>query len=213
MTSGQQEALKWLAITTMLIDHVGVILLPEWLWLRWVGRLAFPLFGLLIAYNIAVRGVPPARYLRPLAVFAAVSQPIYSWAFGTLQLNIFFTLFLGVALVWSLEASTLHNVLVLAGLAVLGPFVDYSYPGVLLILVFVMALGNRWFWPLAGVVVVALNIWLGYGAVVPLLLGPLVLAISKVPVTLERSSRWLFYGFYPLHLFLLKCAAVLLMAR
>ena len=40
--------LKLIAISTMLIDHIGVILFPNILWLRLIGRLAFPLFLLAI---------------------------------------------------------------------------------------------------------------------------------------------------------------------
>ena len=42
--------LKLVAITTMLIDHIGVIIFPNILWLRLIGRLAFPLFAFLILY-------------------------------------------------------------------------------------------------------------------------------------------------------------------
>lgn len=36
--------LKLIAMVSMLIDHTGYILFPQVIVLRWIGRLAFPLF-------------------------------------------------------------------------------------------------------------------------------------------------------------------------
>lgn len=41
--------LKLLAVVTMLIDHMGFTLFPHAVWMRAVGRLAFPIFCFLIA--------------------------------------------------------------------------------------------------------------------------------------------------------------------
>ena len=41
--------LKILALIAMTIDHVGVMLFPESVWLRVIGRLAFPIFAYMIA--------------------------------------------------------------------------------------------------------------------------------------------------------------------
>lgn len=41
--------LKLIAICTMFIDHLGYTLFPGDLWLRCVGRVAFPIFCFLIA--------------------------------------------------------------------------------------------------------------------------------------------------------------------
>ena len=35
--------LKMLAVVTMLIDHIGAIFFPGVMWLRAIGRLAFPI--------------------------------------------------------------------------------------------------------------------------------------------------------------------------
>lgn len=43
-----QNQIKLLAAAAMLLDHIGAQLLPGVLWLRIVGRLAFPVFSFCI---------------------------------------------------------------------------------------------------------------------------------------------------------------------
>lgn len=45
------DYLKILAILTMIIDHVGYYFFPEILWLRLIGRIAFPLFLFLVGFS------------------------------------------------------------------------------------------------------------------------------------------------------------------
>lgn len=45
------DILKVLALTCMVIDHVGYFFFPELFWLRRVGRIAFPIFLFLVWYN------------------------------------------------------------------------------------------------------------------------------------------------------------------
>lgn len=112
-------ALKWIAIVTMLIDHIGASLLyglarerGGW-WkgifshgfynaTRVIGRLAFPIFCFLL-----VEGLFHTRsrwkYLLRLGIFALISEIPFDLAFnyGDFKLaagqNVFFTLFLGLA--------------------------------------------------------------------------------------------------------------------
>ena len=39
--------LKLLAMAAMLVDHMGYLLFPTAMWMRYVGRLAFPIFAFL----------------------------------------------------------------------------------------------------------------------------------------------------------------------
>ena len=41
-------ALKCIALLCMVLDHVGYLLFPHALWLRVVGRVAFPLYAFLL---------------------------------------------------------------------------------------------------------------------------------------------------------------------
>ena len=105
-----QTTLKIIAITTMLIDHIGaVILLPmaaqgdfvELYWTtRYIGRMAFPIFAYLIAVGCVYTKNINFYALR-LGVFALISQIPFSLALGSeinfaSHTNIFYTLFLAV---------------------------------------------------------------------------------------------------------------------
>ena len=49
------DILKVLALVCMIIDHIGYFLYPEVIWLRRVGRIAFPIFLFLVWYNHSYR--------------------------------------------------------------------------------------------------------------------------------------------------------------
>jgi len=100
-----RESLKWLAILTMTIDHVGVALYPEHIVLRYIGRLSFPLIAYLLILGLeSTRNVK--NYFTRLLLFALISQVPFYLARGVLpweQLNIFFTLSLGVLFIYLFE--------------------------------------------------------------------------------------------------------------
>jgi hypothetical protein len=92
--------IKLIAITAMVIDHVGLYFFPDISIFRIIGRLAFPLFAWLIA-NGAYYTKNHTKYLLRLGLFAGISQIPYwlihqglgdSYAY----LNIFFTLTLSL---------------------------------------------------------------------------------------------------------------------
>ena len=73
--------LKLIAMATMLIDHAGKMLFPQYYVLRVIGRIAFPLY----AYCLAVGCVytkNPLRYLTRIVLLALISQPLYAVALG-----------------------------------------------------------------------------------------------------------------------------------
>ncbi len=125
--------LKVIAITTMLIDHIGVILFPEVIILRMIGRLAFPLFAFFITEGYR-KTSDVKKYIKRLLLFSLISQLPFWTAFGMdAGLNIFFTLVLGLlALYLKDKYSTDIPVFLLAILATLIG-TDYGAYGVLLI--------------------------------------------------------------------------------
>ena len=111
------SVLKWIAIVTMLIDHVAVVLVYGWAkyrhaWgvgieslnfyyvLRGIGRLGFPLFCFLLAEGF-VHTRSRWKYLLRLFVFALISEIPFDLAFNGAWIefgsqNVFFTLSLGL---------------------------------------------------------------------------------------------------------------------
>ncbi|HZJ09653.1 MAG TPA: TraX family protein [Trueperaceae bacterium] len=212
LSSGQQEAVRWIAIGTMVVDHIGAVLMTpdEALPLRAIGRVAWPLFAFLLAYNVAVREVDPVRYLRPLLFWGALAQLPHYLAFDRFVISILGTLFLAAAALSLLahrERLEQRSPLLVPGLLVVillgSTQVEYGPVGVGLVLAFWWALreGAPLGW-LAAVLATALAnqpwpIW-----PFALIALPLPFVAAKLPLSLPRSGRlpWLFY---PAHLALL----------
>lgn len=213
LSASQQEMLKWVAIITMTIDHVDKIGFgggaPA---LSALGRVSFPLFSFLLAYNLEVRRVDFAKYALPLLLFGVLSQPIYMWAFGRTEMNILFTLLLGVAysptanfLARQLRLGRLKHVVSILLFLTPAFFVSYAILGVLLVPLFRHLIRNPG--PLT-VALIMLGVVLANNLQPNAYYAPLALAIiyaaTKAAWSLPRSNRWVFYTFYPVHLVVIK---------
>ena len=73
--------LKLIALAAMVIDHAGALLLPQAYPLRWIGRIAFPLYAFLAAESCRYTR-SRERYLLRLGLFALVSEVPFDWAFA-----------------------------------------------------------------------------------------------------------------------------------
>ena len=142
--------IKVIAITFMVIDHVGLLFFPQILLLRAVGRLAFPLFAWLIA-NGAYYSKNIKKYLTRLFLFALVAQIPFILMNRQVdpsfwQLNVLFTLFLGLSTIILIKKSknifiSVLIVVISAGLAdVLNT--DFGALGVLAMVVFYLSFKN-----------------------------------------------------------------------
>lgn len=93
-------ALKLIAVISMLIDHTGDVLYPGQLWLRCIGRLAFPLYCFLLVEGfLHTRDLK--RYIFRLFIFGIISEIPFDLAFygrivDTSHQNVFWTLLLGI---------------------------------------------------------------------------------------------------------------------
>ena len=73
-------ALKILAVVSMFIDHSGAVLFRGDMWMRYVGRFAFPIYAFLIVEGyLHTRDV--RKYLIRLGVFALISEIPFDLAF------------------------------------------------------------------------------------------------------------------------------------
>jgi len=206
---GTLEALKWLALVLMVLDHVN-----KWLYggaltgASQVARLAFPIFAFVLAHNLARPGVLESgghrRVMRRLAVFGLLATPPFIALVGHFwPLNILFSLLAGSAIVLGLQRGDgPGTALVVVVFALGGLAVEYGHAG-LALFVAAWAFSRRpdaWrvtAWALATAALWWVNDsgW-AIGAV------PLLLLASQLDLRLPRL-RWAFYALYPGHLALI----------
>jgi len=214
-----RDLLKWLALATMTIDHIGLILYPQILVLRIIGRLAFPLFCYLLVLGMGSTH-DPRRYFYRMLGFAFLSQipfaianeiPIWQ------HLNIFFTLSLGIILIYFTER---NNILVIFPLiaSILIP-VDYGVYGLATIL---FLYEMRSFKRTGVALLIVLNLlMIPFGSLYQsfaLLALPIILLHSngKLKFNLFRwktkyplITRYFFYAYYPIHLLVLSLIRII----
>ena len=224
------SALKALAMTCMLLDHMWATVVPGNFWMTCVGRLAFPLYAFQLAegfFHTADR----RRYALRLLGLAFVSEvPFdlvqFSTPFFPFHQNTVFTLLLGLWAISGLDRARRERtprrivlgLLTLAVACLLGGigFVDYGVMGVLTVVLFYLLRD----FPLARLAhlaaMVLLNIVFFKGQTIPLLgfdfpiQGFAVLAL--VPIWLYNGKKgfggkgfqWGAYLFYPVHLLVLS---------
>lgn len=162
--------LKLVAMVTMLIDHIGAVILPQYRVLRIIGRLAFPIY----AYCLTVGCVYTknmVRYVSRIALLALISQPLYvvamqhtnpamfavsfaenpidaafqfyihSWAHPSILLS----LLIGLILLWTIRDR--HLVLTAAVLLfawIIAGELDYGFRGIVLMLLFFLFCRIPW---------------------------------------------------------------------
>jgi TraX protein len=209
IASGTLEALKWLAVAIMTVDHLNRHLLGSaYPVMMQMGRLAMPLFALILAYNLArpeaFSSGSAMRTLKRLIVFAVLSSLPYMELnlalVGWRPFNILFTLAAGTACVILLERQTLRlQIAAVALFAVAGALVDYGWVGIgifvcgwhlfrsprpfwaiaLVAFMLLLRIDNHNFWALAALPV----FWLGF----------------YVRIGFPRWRNALYY-YFPLHL-------------
>ena len=99
MTGNQ---LKMIALITMTIDHVGVILLPQYPILRIIGRLSFPIFAYMVAEGCHYTH-DKRRYLGGIVLLGIICQAAYFLTTGSLEQSILTTLALGIVTIFAMQ--------------------------------------------------------------------------------------------------------------
>ena len=200
------EQLKWIALFTMTIDHIGAIIFPQYLILRIIGRIAFPIFAFLLAQGM-IYTQSPHKYLTRLGVFALLSEIPFDYAFQTKIIdmqhqNIFFTLFLGGVAIYVIQLSNKkeHAYFTSMGIALLAELLncDYGLSGVIIIVSFYVLKEKKIYQFIA---LSVFSILMGYIQIYA--------TFACVPIALYNEKRgkkrkWLFYVYYPIHLLVIK---------
>lgn len=236
MTGNQ---LKILALVTMTIDHIGVVLFPQYSILRIIGRLSFPIFAYMIAEGCFYTR-SKQRYLGGIAALALVCQVVFFVAMGSLEQSILTTFTLGIITVYALQLLEERRD-ALAGLALVGAIaldaavciglplllsgtdfaVDYGFWGAMLpaicylprIFCKDMDDERRRFVTLAFCAVGLVLVSLGMGDGLSTLQWWSLLAIAPLATYNGQRGKWrmkyLFYIYYPLHLVVIQGISML----
>ena len=205
--------LKMIAIVSMLIDHMGAILFPQYIILRYIGRIAFPIYTYtLVEGFMHTRDIK--KYMVRLGMFALLSEIPFDLAFrGSViyiqKQNVFFTLFLGVLMLYLLLKSRnrIQSAALVLAILLLSEFLrtDYSSMGLLMILCFYVFRDNK-VMKLLGVA--AINVFL-MGRVQVFAI-PALIFIALHNGEQGPKCKKFFYGFYPVHLLALYLISVII---
>jgi len=198
--NGRNDVLKIIGIVTMAIDHVGLILYPQVIFLRVIGRLAFPIFAWYLAEGYVYTS-SRKRYATRLGFFAAATQLPYFLATRLNNLNIFFTLLIGLFAIDCFRKKRYISTIAIVLFSGLFPL-DYSFYGVLMILgfyVFPQKEKAIFFQS----VLAAAGVYL-YGFIQSLsLLGVALVLYYPRDLAKIRLNKYFFYFFYPAHLLII----------
>ncbi|PYY27959.1 conjugal transfer protein TraX [Paenibacillus illinoisensis] len=196
--------MQWIAMITMLIDHIGAVFYPQVEELRIIGRIAFPIyaFAVYIGYK-HTRNVQ--KYIWRLFWIAVLSQVPFMAAFNHLSLNVVWTLWssLLVLLVLDKQPNRVLGIPIVIGAGIIMEVtaMDYGMYGLLLVLLFryfqgpILVLGH--------VLLTALYIQLHSSSVqMYSVVATLGIAIAQYYGAGFRlkGPRWIWRYFYPAHL-------------
>lgn len=204
--------LKWIAIITMVIDHVGYVLFPEQIAFRIVGRIAFPIFCFLLVEGF-VHTKNVQKYMVRLLIFAFISEIPFDLAFSGKWFyfgyqNVFWTLFLGMLMLFLISKAGNEKIwtfIIAAGICTAAFLMqcDYSAGGIAIIFI-LYYFKDR---PLIKYIVLALILIFGFGGIEAAGL------IAIIPMLLYNgrrgpSMKYFFYLFYPCHLAVLVLISI-----
>lgn len=211
--------LKCIALVTMLIDHIGAIFFPQYMWLRMIGRIAFPIYCfLLVEGYFHTKNVK--KYLCRLCAFALLSEIPFRLAFYNdvthHSSNVFFTLFLGLLAMYICDSVKLqypklqaagYGAFVIVSAIAVWMNTDYDYRGIILIFIFYM-FGN------------SKVTQLGLSALLFGMMSSVQLygVLAFIPIFVYNGRRgpnhkalsMAFYLFYPVHLLVLYAIGCLI---
>ena len=215
--SGNQ--LKLIALITMTVDHMGYMLFNQFILMRIIGRLAFPIFAWMIAEGCRhTRSM--GRYLGTMAAVAFVGQVVYLVALRTLDVCIMGTFSLSVGVCWLLRIAREKKQPLFWGLAVAAmvavfllsdvlpqfspiPYdIDYGFCGVMLPVALYLCRSKKQQLLVATAVLCLLAVWAEWNVQWFALLALPLLALYN-GTRGKWKLKWLFYVYYPAHLVVL----------
>ncbi len=206
--------LKIIAILTMTIDHIGAYLLPQYLILRIIGRIALPIFAFMIAEGCRYTR-NRARYLGTMLGMSLVFQAVYFIVMKSLEMCIFVTFSLAISLIYVLDYARKRKgvsgaVLAFFGVCAVygitrflpglieGFSVDYGFWGVMLpVLIYLSS--DKW-GKLSLTAIGLLLLYSSHGYIQLFAFMALPLLALYDGSRGKWNMKYLFYIYYPLHL-------------
>ena len=204
--------MQFLAMITMLTDHVGKSFFPEQLPWQLIGRIAFPIYAYCIVTGYRhTRNLK--RYMKRLFAIALISQLPFMIVFNTWGINVVGTLLISLIVIAVLDkyknsAYAFFLLIPAAGIVLEAGSFDYGVYGLLLVLIYRYSEGYRtifWHGALNALFILIGDLYLSAFNLISTLgivLAPKLLAFFdriKIP-------RWLWRSFYPAHLIALAIA-------
>lgn len=210
--------LKVIAAISMTIDHIGAVLLPQYYFLRIIGRLAFPIYCFLMVNGfLHTRNIK--KYIGRLAVFAVISEVFFDKTFfgefyNPLNQNVFLTLLIGMLMLAAIEFLRSHSIVKLK-------LISYILEGVVVILACGLAYFLRTDYSLYGILMIYWFYALRFNKILMGLfeaytnmdmLGGIqgFATFSLIPIFMYNGEKgcdkykWWFYAYYPLHLLVIS---------
>lgn len=219
--------LKWIAIITMTVDHIGYLLIPQgtgaYFVCRAIGRIAFPMFAMMIAEGFR-HTHDLKKYVLGLALLAGITEIAFLLVYLMEGPNLMLTTNAFLPLLWGLIALILlhqkkwyFKILVLPMMA-FAYFADISYGiyGFLTILIFGIIPSRKlqfFAFILLNFVIIQWPIWTLLGVTFPV--GRIYFhwlqwfsLLAFFPLFLYNGKRghfnkWFFYAYYPAHFLVL----------
>ena len=207
--------LKLIALAAMTADHIGLMLFPDVILLRVIGRLSFPIFAYMIAEGSKKTG-NKIRHLLTVAGTALLCQIVYFVLLRSLYMCIMVTFTFSLVIIYAIDYARKRK----------KPFVWICTGFSVFAILFIAAVLHRKFgvdYGVVGIITPAL-IYAGRDKKEKLLLTALAcLLLSLVYPWIqwfcflailflalyngrrgERNIKYLFYVYYPLHMALLS---------
>lgn len=219
--------LKLIALATMTADHIGAYLLPQFLFLRILGRLSLPIYAYMIAEGCR-HTHSRRRYFLRLVGLGVLCQVVNYLVAGSLYQGILITFSLSLVLIFTLEdfrrRPAFSTGALLAGAWMAVAFVcltlplllpgtdfaiDYGFPGVMLPALIYLGTDRRQRLLAMTAGLIALSWSLGGVQWYCLAALPLIALYNgeKGRFAIGR----LFYWYYPAHLVVIYCVGFLLL--
>lgn len=219
--------LQLIALISMLLDHIAIVayragwlVSDNYVIMRAVGRLAYPLFAFMVSEGLHKTGNPKA-YLKRLLVFSAVSQLPYmffkarggipSFDLREIHLNMICSYTLVAAFIFSVKRYTIMSereraefafVPIAATMLVffLGDRCEYGLLGVAFVCCLFFAYPIRWMQCLIIAVWAVLKYADAQTSLVGALLAAAFVLLYNGQIGEKRFPKYFLYWFYPTHL-------------